>query len=190
MLYASAFEAANKVLAYTSRGTDGFVESQSIINAVKSISGYSNIGLNIQSFKSLDCNNAVSLLNINKKDNEYSAKILINSDVPPKMQRFALAHELGHILTNAIDLDYITPNDGKFTISSMVSPDVTLISNDQSSENKFILAEQLANIFAILVLVPDTMNIKTLSSVDIDTLLSRYGVTSETIYSKLILDNI
>lgn len=158
-LFAPAFKAANEVIAYTSRGIDGFIESQNIINAVKNISGYCEIKLRIQSFKSLDCRDAVSLLSISTKNGKYSAKILINADTPPKMQRFALAHELGHILTDCINLEYVTPNDGSFVVSSMLNPDITLISNDQSEKDNFVFSEQLANIFATLVLVPDIINI-------------------------------
>ena len=187
--FTSAFDAANKVLACTSRGKDGFIELQDIIDTVENISGY-QIGLNIKSFKTLNCGDSTSMMSIEQNNNRYLAKILINADKAPKLQRFAVAHELGHILTDCITLDYITPNDGNFVISTKLNPDITLIDCRKCLEDNFLYAEQLANIFAVLVLIPDIMNIKTLSSTDMDNLLSRYGVSCETIYSKLILDSI
>ena len=197
-----AFEKAaliNKILM--PRGQEeGFVSLDDIIAAVKQVSHFGRISVNRQPFSKLklpkDFKESGAMLSTMTRKNEITkeeekvAHIIINSDYNASMQRFSVAHELGHLITEIPNFRYEEIDDGKFTVSTHINPDITFIPEELCKKNKYLVAEQVANIFALLVLIPDNIRIRDIKSVGIDNLVNKYGVTEDAIYSRMLLSSI
>ena len=184
-----SFEVAqeiNKRLEATKE--NGFVKLDKIIDVVKELSGYDTIKIAFADFNfDKNAKKAGAMLNTKvTEDGKKEAFIAVNTLNNAKVQRFSIAHELGHLITGAEAYDYETPNNGKFTISSQINSDITCILDEQCKENEFLMAEQISNIFAVLVLIPDEITIKQLRE-NAEDLSSRYGVTIDALYSKMML---
>lgn len=198
----TAFEKAtliNKRLATRTPG-DEFVSLDDIVAAVKQVSNFSRISVNRQSFSKLELPDQLkesgamlsTMTNINQstKEEEKIAHIIINSDYNANMQRFSVAHELGHLITEIPNFRYEEIDDGKFTISTHINPDITFIPEELCKKSKYLVAEQVANIFALLVLIPDEIRIRDIKTNGIDSLVNKYGVTEDAIYSRMLLSNV
>lgn len=179
---------------------DAFVSLDDIVAAVKKVSGFSKISVNRQSFSALKLSDefkraGAMLSTMTHKDpdtqtEEKIARIIINSDYNPSMQRFSVAHELGHLITEIPNYTYEEIDDGKFTISTHVNADITYIPEKMCKENKYLIAEQVANIFALLVLIPEDIRIRDLKAQGIDELVEKYVVTEDAIYSRMLLSSV
>lgn len=197
-----AFEKAalinNKLIARTHG--EGFVSLDDVVTVVKQVSNFSRISVNRQSFSDLKIPDilkesgamlsTMTRINESTKEEEKIAQIIINSDYNASMQRFSVAHELGHLITAIPNFTYEEINDGKFTISTHINPDITYISQELCEKNKYLVAEQVANIFALLVLIPDNIKIRDIKEKGIDSLVNKYGVTEDAIYSRMLLSNV
>lgn len=202
-----AFEKAriiNDILSTRTRGNN-FVSLDDIIAAVKQVSHYADIFVNRQSFSQLDFPDEIKDSDIpsygamlstmtrskpGTSDVEPIAFLIINSDYSADMQRFSVAHELGHLITNIPNFTYEEIDDGRFTISTHINPDITFIPEEQCEENKYLIAEQVANIFALLVLIPRDIRIRDIKAVGMEKLTEIYGVTEDAIYSRMLLSNV
>lgn len=202
-----AFEKAKQIteiLAAKDKSSD-FVALDDIISAVLQVSNYSEITVNRRSFSQLklpkDMKNPIipthgAMLSTRTKSNpstgkqEQVANLIINSDYSANMQRFSVVHELGHLITNIPNFTYEQIDDGRFTISAHVNADITFIPEEICVQNKYLIAEQVANIFALLVLIPRNIRIQDIMNIGIDKLTERYGVTEDAIYSRMLLSSI
>ena len=183
-----AFEKASEINSKIKRQENGFVELSEIVSVVKEISGYESIRVMFQDFSLVEeLSHVGAMLSTKEKDGKKTAEILVNSGNSAKMQRFSMAHELGHLITEVPNYKYETPNDGKFTLSSHINSDITFISDKDCQEDSYIMAEQIANIFALLVLIPNDITIKKLAEESEEKLSSQYGVTTEAMYSRMLL---
>lgn len=168
---------------------DGFVELEKIIDVVKNVSGYDTIKISFIDFDFDENAKRAGAMLSTKHDEAHDKKeafIAVNTLNNDKVQRFSVVHELGHLITDAIHYEYETPNDGKFTVSTQINADITYISDEQCKKSKFLMAEQIANIFALLVLIPEEFTIKKLRE-NAEYLSSKYGVTIDALYSKMML---
>lgn len=186
-----AFDKAKEVNKRLHRSEDKFVDTNELIKVVKDISGYRDISVSFLDFSLIDDVKdfgAMLRTEISKENEQQkTANIVVNSVKNVKMQRFSIAHELGHLITESANCEYETPNDGKYTISTHINADITYISKEQYEDNEFLKAEQIANIFALLVLIPDDISIKELAQISEETLSAQYGVTTEALYSRMLL---
>ena len=200
--FRTAFDKAaliNKRLAPRAQGED-FVSLDDIVAAVKQVSNFSKISVNRQSFSDLNIPDNLkkagamlsTMTSINEvsKEEEKIANIVINSDYSANMQRFSVVHELGHLICEVPNFSYEKIDDGKFTISTHINPDITFIQEELCRKHKYLIAEQVANIFALLVLIPDSIRIKDIKTEGIDSLMDKYGVTEDAIYSRMLLSNV
>lgn len=197
-----AFEKAARIKSRISKNGfgDGFIPLDDIVAAVKKESGFARISVNRQSFSELELpdrfKKAGAMLstmthtNSRTKAEEKVARIIINSDHHVNMQRFSVAHELGHLITEIPNFTYEEIDDGKFTISTHVNADITYIPEEDCKDDKYLIAEQVANIFALLVLIPEDIRIRDLKTQGIDELTGKYGVTEDAIYSRMLLSSV
>jgi Zn-dependent peptidase ImmA (M78 family) len=194
----------NRILALRSQ-KGKFVPLEDIIDAVKQVSHYDDIILTRASFLKLKISNdadkklvstcgamlsTMSRKNPVTKQMEQIANLIINSDFDANMQRFSVAHELGHLITDIPNFSYEEIDDGQSTISAHINADITYISEEECEDNKYLVAEQVANIFALLVLIPYDIKIKDILETGVKTLREDYGVTEDAIYSRMLLSNI
>ena len=117
-------------------------------------------------------------------------KIIVSPFQDERRRRFTIAHELGHLITDIPNFAYEEADDNRFTISTHVNPDITYISEEECKNNNYLIAEQVANIFALLVLVPRDLKIRDLKNEGVEKLTKKYGVTADAIYSRMLLSNV
>ena len=204
--YKIAFEKAaqiNKILSVRAK-KDGFVPLDDIIKAVQIVSNYSEINVERVQFSKIDfpqdfdksvalsCGamlNTVSRKTPQGKDEEV-AYLIINSDFDANMQRFSVAHELGHLITEVPNFVYETIDDGQSTLSAHINADITYWTEEECEGNSYLVAEQVANIFALLVLIPDDLKIRNVREYGAEDLAKKYGVTEDAIYSRMLLTSV
>lgn len=205
--YRIAFEKAkaiNSILA-TSPRESGFISLDDITAAVKEVSGYAEIFVTRQSFSKLKLpknykNDPMrrygAMLSTMTRENtetevpEKIAYLVVNSDNSADMQRFSVAHELGHLVTDLPNFTYEEADDGLFTISAHINPDITYLPDAVCEKDDYMTAEQVANIFALLVLVPNDLRIRDIRDIGVEELAKRYGVTEDAIYSRMLLSSV
>lgn len=169
---------------------DKMVQTSRIINLVKAVTN-SKIGIDYISFKEnglpYQCGAMMRVDKENSDDGlEYKkASIFINSDMDNAYQRFSLVHELGHLMTERYNTE---ANDGKYTMSTHIVQDVFSINKKAYDKNDFLLNEQIANVFALRVLIPfEKLRKELRESGDLDAIATSFGVTKEAIISRIAL---
>ncbi len=170
---------------------DTFVWLNNIQKAVQKISNFSDITASCKSFSKIDFDypfhyNCGGMLNKKKINNKYEADIIINSDKTCFFQRFAFAHELGLLLLDIPNCEYSQFSEN-YILCAYISDDITLLPNNICTEKNYLLAEKMANIFALLVLIPRDITIKDIQEIGINELRNMYGVSEEAIYSRMIV---
>lgn len=100
-----------------------------------------------------ECGAAMSITRLEQDNcgNEYSAIVLLNSIHPFSKMRFSLAHELGHIMAQIPH--EVDTAEGKMVVSMHIDTNITSFKITANSL-KYEIDEQIANIFALLVLMP------------------------------------
>lgn len=191
-----AIKKAKEVNEKLKRPAIGFVPLSEIVEVVKEVSGFSKISTSFVDFSTLNYNSdqinmsdAGAMLSTLDDTNGKTAEIILNDSKSAPIQRFSMVHELGHLITDAPNYIYEMPNDEKFTISTLINTDITFITEEQCKNNSYDMAEQIANIFALLVLIPNEISIQKLVQEGIDKLIPKYGVTPDAIYSRMLISN-
>ena len=194
----------NEILSYKHKDNK-FVSLDDIVEAVKQVSKCSEIFINMQAFSELRLPKEykddpsprygamLSTMTREKPESKEREKIdhlIVNSDNSADMQRFSVAHELGHLVTDFPNFKYEEADDGLFTISAHIDPDITYIPNEECENEDYLIAEQVANIFALLVLIPDEIKICHLKEQGAKELAKIYGVTEDAIYSRMLLASV
>lgn len=199
-----AFEKARLITDILARRTrkDVFVALDDIIEAVKEVSGFSDVIVQRQSFSGLSMPindpaptfgamlSTMTRTSSTNGNKERVALLIVNSDNNANMQRFSVAHELGHLITDIPNFTYEKTDDDRFTISAHVNPDITFIPESDCINNNYLIAEQVANIFALLVLIPRDIKIRDLKEIGIKKLTEDYGVTEDAVFSRMLLSSV
>ena len=114
------------------------------------------------------------------------ATIVLNSDKDVLYQRFSAFHELGHLVAidhNTAGKRYIAPN---FIISTHINYNITSISPKEYNESNYLLNEQIANIFALRVLMPTAIFYLKVRELNNITLVAKFfGVTEDAVMSRM-----
>lgn len=115
--------------------------------------------------------------------NNRKAVVLLNTRETAEMQRFSLVHELGHLMLNNMN----TSSSG-FLFSTHIDMDITSFDDEDWENNKLLTEEQLANVFALLVLIPYDMLLKAMKKYDsIDDIAKLFGVEKDAVISRIML---
>ena len=110
------------------------------------------------------------------------ARIMLNSRETLTKQRFSLVHELGHLVTGNMD------DSGDFLFSTHIDMDITSISDCDLKNDSFLVGEQIANIFALLVLIPYDLLVKAMKQFDsLDDIARMFGVEKDAVISRIVL---
>ena len=110
--------------------------------------------------------------------------ILLNENETPEMQRFSLVHELGHLMTQK---EVVTQ---PYRVSTHIDMDITSIPKEilENPKYKFLVNEQVANIFALLVLMPYEMLVDAMKKQDsFEDVAKFFGVNECALDSRLQL---
>lgn len=193
-----AFEKARLVNEKLHCVSERFVALPDIVDAVKELSGYDirTSFLDFTTLQTADNNSneddlvlkqAGAMLGTIVQGNQKKAQIVVNEVKSAQQKRFATVHELGHLITSIPNYSYVIDNDGAFTLSTQINADITFISEEDCASSDFLKAEQVANIFALLVLIPDEITIQKMAAEGPDALAEKYGVTPEMLYSRMLI---
>lgn len=203
--YRIAYQKAKEINTALSRqgiDEDSFTPLSAILECVKNATNYSDIQLLRSSFReffnndesfSKEMTEAGAMLSTETHTDKMGnvskcATLVVNNDKSPEMQRFSIAHELGHLITAIPNFIYEEPNDGEFTLSTHINSDLTYISEEECDKSQYLVAEQAANIFALLVLIRKDIKIRDLVSEDgVRRLTEKYGVTEDALFSRMLL---
>lgn len=114
---------------------------------------------------------------LKEDNNDYT--IAVNSNLTPKFQRFAIAHELGHIALNHMN------NENKRVLSFLIRYNVNDIPLNLYKDNPYLLNEQAANAFALELLIPNLCKVSNEEYDFIEKLAAKYNVSEEAIIAKI-----
>ena len=179
------FEKVNDILNLINIEDDKMVDTEDIRKAVQKLS---NCKINISSLpfnKALgnDFSNFGAITSLhNVKDNTY--RIIINSEKDMIYQRFSLIHEFGHIVLNAHNF-----KEGKFVLSTHIDYDLNHIDDIMEYKDTAIKNEELANIFALCVLLPEKNVKESILKRGVEETALIYGVSQNAVFSRLMLLN-
>ena len=137
--------------------------------------GKKNQTFNLDSFGAAMCVSA----------EEKQAIILLNEKETPEMKRFSLVHELGHLMIQ--DLSEFSG----YRVSTHIDMDITSIPEEFLDKKgfEFLVEEQQANIFALLVLVPYELLKKAAKEYDsFEDIAKAFGVEKNAIISRMELE--
>lgn len=128
-----------------------------------------------------DCGAAMYVSPASEKE-RGKARILLNDRENPKMQRFSLIHELGHLMLEGQNCV------NGYLFSTHINMNLTSIPKKQYERDEFLKKEQMANIFALLVLMPEDSFEYALEEYDsLDDIGHLFGVTKDAVISRLML---
>jgi Zn-dependent peptidase ImmA (M78 family) len=180
-LILKAREKAADILGAISYNGSGMVDTKKIIDHISSKKGkISVLESNFEKIKRIKDFGAMMYYQKNE-DSESFCEIYLNNKFDPIFKRFSLAHELGHLC-----LQDFTP--GKMIVSTHINYSLTYIPSSLCDDDEFLKKEELANVFALELLMPtkhflDVLN-KTQSFKET---ANFFGVTVDAVNSKMFL---
>ena len=193
--YKEAYEKADEILSIIryNKTKDELIPTNEIISAVEK-----KLDVEVK-FATYDFNKFVNnetkekcsfvdygaAMGVVRKNGKARAIILLNEKENARKQRFSLVHELGHLM--------IQGKEGKeeFRVSTHIDMNLTSIPEKELEKegNEFLLEEQQANIFALLVLMPREMFDRIKKEKDsIFEMAEIFGVEKDAIFSRFMLD--
>lgn len=187
-----AYIKADEVLKSINFSDKEMVRTASIIDAVENALGidvkFTDYDFNKIGTKNriMDVSNCGAAMCVYEQDEKKYAIILVNEKENTKMKRFSLVHELGHLMTQPLDLSK------NYQVSTHIDMDITSIPEYvlDKTENKFLIDEQVANIFALLVLIPYDSLINAMSKFDsLEDIANHFGVEKDAVISRLRLED-
>lgn len=176
--------------------TEGIIDSQKVIDAVAARVGC-KIEVSLLPFSELDADvgdnilfdirNCGAMMLTTIKNGEKVADIILNEDKGAEFQRFSLIHELGHLIT-AEKSDELFHADNDYVVSTHIDYSVTSIKSERYKNNDFLRKEQLANIFALRVLMPSKAFYNAVKKLDSVTEISNcFGLSKAAAVSRIML---
>lgn len=185
-----AYTESDKICKLLNYRSDGMISTQEIVDVVKKYC-CPNIDINFVPFNDIGVRNdygAVMRTRLGSNNNVTEARILINSSKDPKFQRFSLVHELGHLVTRTWTLPTQPAEESEspnYTISTHINYNVTNIKPEDYSRDGYLLKEQIANIFALRVLMPSRQYYEKLKTIgDIAEISQFFGLTEDAVVSR------
>lgn len=125
----------------------------------------------------------ISIVKKQSGKNKGQASIFLNSKNSTEMMRFSLMHEIGHLMM----FDLAPLDEGQTLLSAHIHANINFLSKDEIEKDPYLEAEQAANIFALLVLMPKKMFDVASKIFSVDRLANLFGVTTEAVISRFML---
>lgn len=114
-----------------------------------------------------------------------AASIILNSDMPEAFQRFSLMHQIGHLVTLPPDAQI---NPDNFHVSTNINYDLSAITEEDLDTNYYLLREQVANIFALRVLMPDKQFYRVMRQIgNVKAVAAFFGLTEDAVISRMMI---
>lgn len=191
-----AYEKAAGVLERIGYNKNEMISTSAVIYAVEQLLNV-DVKFTDFNFRNLSKNSKVDFgdygaaMCVSGPEGKRKAIILLNERETPEMKRFSLVHELGHLMTQE------SLKTGSFQVSTHIDMDITSIPDEILDEqsNKFLIDEQIANIFALLVLIPYDMLCYELEEVakkkkSLEEVADFFGVEISALFSRLKIEEV
>ena len=172
----------------------GAVDINEVIRVVEKLKGV-DIKIVKEHFDNIDskfgkCGAAMSVWRGENKECEenvkYEAVILLNNVHPFAKMRFSLAHELGHIMSQ-IPAE-VNAAERQFVVSMHINTNITSLEITPKS-SQYEVNEQIANIFALLILMPSRVFTTVYDLLQDKKMVADYfGVAVDAVESRLKLE--
>lgn len=181
-----AYAASDRVVnSLHYKDMEGIIRTTRLIEIVKSILNC-NIEVSACDFADVDrsIKNCGAMMRYVNDNNTFD--IVLNTHCDLYFRRLSLVHQLGCLFFNKDVLCNAESDD--YLVSSHVSWHITDISKTDYQSNDNLLKEQLANIFALRVLMPYVRFYDALIRYDSITMVAdRFGVKSDGVLSRIML---
>ena len=189
--FVEAFEKANEVLTAVGYQKGRMIPTSDIISTVERITNVDvkfiefDFSMLDKELKGETFSRCGAAMYVSPDQNKRIARILLNSKETPEMQRFSLIHEMGHLMLNNMS----SPStDNSYLFSTHIDMDITSISAEDLENDEFLIGEQGANIFALLVLLPYDSLVSAMKKYDsLDDIAKLFGVEKNAVISRLML---
>lgn len=166
-----------------------FVETDSIIQAVSDYTK-TKISFSYASFSTLIPKTAnygaiMCVTKWNEGAHKQHAQIILNDEKDLKFRRFSLVHELGHLATGEYNLE---EKENQFMLCAHIQYNITAIPEKVYQDDPFMEAEEIANVFALKILLPTERFAKKIFELkDISAVADSFGVTEDAVCSRSLL---
>lgn len=187
-----AFEKSNLILEKIDTENNKMIDTQQVIDAVSEVTKTEIYVLkaDFSGIKNAGCYGA--MMSVVERGKKRKATIILNSNenIDDKFRRFSLIHELGHLITGKYNAQSnVDKKKTKFTLSSHIDYALSHI-NEKEYADEFLLNEEIANIFALRVLLPlKPLMVEITKLKDLKKVAAHFGVPEEAVNSRLILES-
>lgn len=183
--YLDAYEKANEVIKRLPYSGSSMVDTDDVVKIVGDYAKY-NISIFTADFAPLgneisECGALTSIIAKPQENRLGEARIYLNAKYDLKFRRFSLVHELGHLMTGKNNF-----KEGYFFASAHIQYNLTYLDDKETEGNKAFENEQIANVFALSVLMPKEVFERKMN-LDDETLCAIFGVSMEALNSRKIL---
>lgn len=184
-----AYQRSDEVLANIRLSRNGLVDVDEVLAYIRA-KYYPNLVVYSRSFAGLGspagpCDTCGAMIRISYGNGGRSAAIVLNSDHPTAFQRFALIQQIGHLVTLPADVD-LDPDS--YNVSTRIHYDLTAISREEMENDRYLLREQVSNVFALRVLMPGDQFFRKIKELDsVKYTAQFYRLPSEAVVSRMMI---
>lgn len=185
----AAYEISDEVIQNISYSPEEMIDTSAVVDYVRK-RYFPELALFSRSFAGLSmpsgaCSNSGAKLRVDLSGPVRKATIVLNSDMPPTYQRFCLMQQLGHLATLPADAK-LDPDS--YNVSTQINYDIAGISEADLDGNYYLLREQVANIFALRVLMPAAQFYRKMRELNSVTAAARFfGLTEDAVISRMMI---
>ena len=124
-------------------------------------------------------------MRVNNQGETLSATIVLNSDMPAAFQRYALMQQIGHLITLPPD---VRLNPDNYNVSKHIYYDLSQITEEDLENNYYLMREQVANIFALRVLMPNRQFYQKMRQLgSVSAVAQFFGLTEDAVKSRMMI---
>ena len=188
-----AYEKSNEIIKLLSYDDNDMISTQDVINIVEKHYCPSII-VQSTSFSKIGISEGYGAMMSTVLDDTgckpIKATIVLNSDNDEKFQRFSLMHEIGHLITRAWDKEDIQRTDAntQFIVSTHIDYNITNIPEKLYKNSVYLTNEQIANIFALRVLMPSEQFFEKMKQKKISLEVAKFfGLTEDAVISRMMI---
>lgn len=184
-----AYERSDEVLANIKVGRDSLVDVNEVLAHIRT-KYWPDLVVYSRSFVGLGspagpCDSCGAMTRISYNNGKISAAIVLNSDLDSAFQRFALMQQSGHLLTLPADAE-LDPDS--YIVSTRISYDLASITQEDMERDRYLLREQVSNVFALRVLMPGDQFFRKIRELDsAESTAQFYRLPLEAVISRMMI---
>lgn len=184
-----AYWRSDEVLANIRVGSDDLVDVNDVLEYIRS-KYFPKLVVYSRSFAGIGspagpCDTCGAMARLSNTDGDINAVIVVNSDLDPAFQRFALMQQIGHLLTLPPDAE-LDPDS--YIVSTRISYDLAAITQEDMNRDRYLLREQVSNVFALRVLMPGDQFFRKIKELDsVESTARFYMLPPEAVISRMMI---